>query len=71
MFTMKIKGQTEVDGKTQVSGNAEYDCFPESVEIDGKCYEVFRTYICAKNAMVQLDIEKASEDLVGKTAQAK
>lgn len=65
MFKMKIREQVNIQDRTLLAGEGEYDHVPDNVIIDGKKYTVLGLSLGVLPPMISLEIEKTDDKLTG------
>lgn len=67
MFNMQVEQQMNIKDRTLLLGMPKYDVIPKTVFIDKKEFAVIGCSLGVKLPYLSLEIEKTTDNLVGKT----
>lgn len=67
MFNMKVEQQMNINDRTLLLGVPQYDVFPKTIFVDEKEFVVIGSSFGVKLPYLSLEIERTTDNLVGKT----
>lgn len=67
MFNMQVEQQMNIKDRTLLLGVPKYDVIPKKIYADGKEFSVIGSSLGVKLPYLSLEIEKTTDNLVGKT----